>query len=85
MSFIICFRGRGFASGLAAAISYTMGFVTSKTFLDLKHCLGLAGVFSLYGSITVCGIVYVYFKLPETEGRSLEDIENLYKTKKMKK
>lgn len=61
-----------------------MGFITSKTFLDLKSFLGLSGVFMLYGCITVGGIVYVYFKLPETEGRSLEDIENLYKSKKTK-
>lgn len=62
-----------------------MGFVTAKTFLDLKSLLGLSGVFSLYGSITVTGIVYVYFKLPETEGKSLEDIEKFYDRKKVKK
>ena len=78
-------RGRGFASGCAAAVSYVLGFITAKTFLSLKSILSLSGVFSLYGSITATGIIYVYFKLPETEGKSLQDIEKFYNEKKVKK
>ncbi|XP_065219861.1 facilitated trehalose transporter Tret1-like isoform X2 [Planococcus citri] len=85
LSEVFPFRGRGFASGCAAAVSYILGFITAKTFLDLKSTLSLSGVFSLYGSITVTGIVYVYFKLPETEGKSLQDIEKFYNEKKVKK
>lgn len=81
LSEVFPFRGRGFASGLAAAISYIMGFIASKTFLDLEMQFGLSGVFCLYGTITIVGILYVYFKLPETEGRSLEDIERYYDSK----
>jgi len=85
LSEVFPFRGRGLASGVAAAVSYSMGFATSKTFLDLKNWLGLSGVFCMYGSITIFGIFYVYFKLPETEGRSLEDIEKHYNMSKKEK
>jgi SP family sugar porter-like MFS transporter len=41
----------------------------------LNATLGSAGTFWLYAGICIAGFVYVYFKLPETKGKSLEQIE----------
>ncbi|KAG8307503.1 maltose permease [Homalodisca vitripennis] len=82
VSEVFPFRGRSFASGVAAAASYILGFVGTKTFLGLEMNLGLGGVFLLYGSLSFIGTVFLYFIMPETEGRSLEQIEQDYKTKK---
>lgn len=35
----------------------------------------MAGVSLLYCVVTGIGLIYAYFTLPETEGRTLEDIE----------
>jgi len=45
------------------------------TFPYLKGGLGAHGAFWLYGVICVIGFVVIFIKLPETKGKSLEDIE----------
>ena len=41
----------------------------------LNAKLGSAGIFWLYGAICVAGFVFIKFKLPETKGKTLEQIE----------
>jgi MFS transporter, SP family, arabinose:H+ symporter len=45
------------------------------TFPLLKASLGAAGTFWIYGAICVAGFVFIHFRLPETKGKSLEQIE----------
>lgn len=45
------------------------------TFPYLRAGLGAHGAFWLYGAICVIGFVVILLKLPETKGKSLEDIE----------
>lgn len=40
--------------------------------------MSLAGTFFFYGLINVLGGVVLYFMLPETEGRTLKEIEDHY-------
>jgi len=57
-----------------------MAFLASKTFLYIKSALSLYGAFWLYGSLGAVGFFVIYWTFSETEGRSLEDIEEFYKT-----
>jgi hypothetical protein len=41
----------------------------------------MAGAFYLYAAISAAAFVFVYACLPETRGRSLEDMEDLFHTK----
>lgn len=75
MCFIYCFRSRAFASGLVAAVNYLLAFAATKTYYDLEMFLSLPGVLLLYGIIGIIGYVAMFYTLPETENRSLEDIE----------
>lgn len=68
------------ASGIAAAGAYVMAFLASKTFLYIKSALSLHGAFWLYGCLGTVGFFVIYWTFSETEGRSLEDIEEFYKT-----
>lgn len=72
------FRGRSMASGLSAASSYLISFTATKSFQSLKDLLGLRGLFMFYSVITFIGFFFLYFIMPETEGRPLEDIEKDY-------
>uniref|UniRef100_A0A1B6CBG1 Major facilitator superfamily (MFS) profile domain-containing protein n=3 Tax=Clastoptera arizonana TaxID=38151 RepID=A0A1B6CBG1_9HEMI len=75
LSEIFPFRGRGAATGITASVNYLFGFIVTKTFFGIKETLSLAGTFIFYGSITLLGFIYLYFLLPETEGKTLQDIE----------
>jgi hypothetical protein len=49
--------------------------VASKTYLDMEQTLQLYGVFLLFAAVNVAGVIFVYFRMPRMEGRSLADIE----------
>lgn len=48
---------------------------TSKYFLHFSDSMGAHGAFWLFGSICFVGLFFVIFCVPETQGKSLEDIE----------
>lgn len=52
-----------------------MTFVTTKTYFNLENSFSLPGVILFYGICGAIGVLFVYFFLPETEKRTLEDIE----------
>lgn len=78
------FRSRSMACGITAALNYAMTFVTTKTYFNLESSLSLPGVILFYGICGCIGVLFVYFFLPETEKRTLEDIEIYFSDNKRK-
>jgi sugar porter (SP) family MFS transporter len=68
-------RIRGAAMSVAVSSLWIACFILTFTFPILKSTLGAHGTFWLYAGICVLGFVFTYFRLPETKGRSLEQIE----------
>ena len=68
-------RIRGMAMAVATFSLWTACFVLTYTFPLLNSGLGSYGTFWLYGLVCVLGYIFVYKKLPETKGKSLEQIE----------
>jgi len=68
-------RIRGTAMSIAVSALWIACFVLTFTFPILEEGLGPARTFGLYAVICVLGFLFVYFKLPETAGKSLEQIE----------
>lgn len=66
---------RGRAAGLATTVIFGCTAVVSFTFLPLIEALGETGTFWLFGVLSVAAWVFVYFFVPETKGRTLEEIE----------
>lgn len=52
-----------------------MGFITKKTYYNLEKTLSMPGVSLFYCIICGIGLIVMYLIMPETEDRSLEDIE----------
>ncbi|KAB1207240.1 Polyol transporter 5 [Morella rubra] len=48
------------------------------TFLSLSKGITFGGAFFLYASIATVSWVFFYFMLPETQGRTLEDMEGIF-------
>jgi sugar porter (SP) family MFS transporter len=68
-------RIRGAAMAVAVASLWIACFLLTYTFPILNAHLGSAGTFWLYAAICVAGFVFIKFKLPETKGKTLEQIE----------
>lgn len=69
---------RGSAASLTTAFNWTCTFLVTKTFKDIIFCLGNHGAFWMFGGICFLGFFFVLFFVPETRGKSLEDIERKF-------
>ncbi|MES2995263.1 MAG: sugar porter family MFS transporter [Verrucomicrobiota bacterium] len=68
-------RIRGAAMSISVFFLWLACFILTYTFPLLNEKLGAAGTFWLYAAICVAGFLLVKFRLPETKGKSLEQIE----------
>ena len=68
-------RIRGAAISIGALAHWVGNFTLTYFFPAIKENLGWANNFWLYGLICAFGFVVVYLVLPETKGKSLEDLE----------
>jgi sugar porter (SP) family MFS transporter len=68
-------RIRGAAVAVAVAALWAACFILTCTFPLLNTTLGAAGTFWLYAGVCVAGFIFIFAKLPETKGRTLEQLE----------
>ena len=68
-------RIRGAAMSVAVTALWIACFILTYSFPMLNAKLGSSGTFWLYAAICVLGFVFIFFKLPETNGKTLEAIE----------
>ena len=68
-------RVRGVAVATATFFLWVASFLLTYTFPLLNHALGTAGTFWIYTAICAAGFVFFIRRLPETKGRSLEELE----------
>lgn len=68
-------RIRGAAMSVAVAALWLACFLLTYSFPILNSLLGAAMTFWIYALICLCGLAFVWLRLPETKGRSLEEIE----------
>lgn len=67
---------RGTAMALATSILWVACFVLTYSFPSLNILLGADGTFWLYAIICISGFLFTLKMLPETKGKTLEEIEN---------
>jgi sugar porter (SP) family MFS transporter len=68
-------RVRGAAMALSTFALWIACFILTYTFPILNSSLGAAGTFWVYASICLFGFIFIQKRLPETKGKSLEEIE----------
>lgn len=66
---------RGEANSVAAAANWLANFAVALTFLDLIEAVGHSAVFWGFAVISMLAIVFTLALVPETRGRSLEELE----------
>ncbi|KAM3255108.1 hypothetical protein ACQJBY_048483 [Aegilops geniculata] len=78
---ILPLRLRGQGAGLGTAMNRVMSGIVTMTFISLYGAITMAGAFYLYAAVAAASFVFIYTCLPETRGRNLEDMEQLFRTK----
>jgi sugar porter (SP) family MFS transporter len=68
-------RIRGAAMSVASMANWAANFVVTVSFLTLLSAISGVGVFFLFGFLTLVALAYFWRKVPETKGRSLQEIE----------
>ena len=66
---------RGSAASVATSFNWACTFIVTKTFSNVLEIIGQHGTFWLFGVICLIGLFFVICCVPETSGRSLEEIE----------
>lgn len=68
-------RIRGAAMAVSTFFLWVASFVLTYTFPLLNDALQASGTFWIYGGICVAGFFFIRSQLPETKGKSLEELE----------
>jgi SP family arabinose:H+ symporter-like MFS transporter len=71
-------RIRGVAMSVAVTALWVASFILTYTFPLFNHALGAAKTFWIYAGICVAGFLFIRARLPETKGKTLEQIEGLW-------
>lgn len=69
---------RAVAMSVATVANWAANFVVALTFLTLAGTLGKAGIFWLYAAMGVITWLFVWRLVPETKGKTLEEVEALF-------
>uniref|UniRef100_A0A1A9ZKQ0 Major facilitator superfamily (MFS) profile domain-containing protein n=1 Tax=Glossina pallidipes TaxID=7398 RepID=A0A1A9ZKQ0_GLOPL len=68
---------KGVAGSIAGTSNWVLAFIVTKTFVNMKEALGSGQTFWLFAGITLLGAVFVFLFVPETKGKSLNEIQKL--------
>lgn len=72
-------RERGAAAAAGTTANWASNFVVSLTFLPLIAALGTPGAFGLYAGVGVVALIFCITLVPETRGRTLQEIEQIWR------
>jgi len=76
-----CFplHSRTRALGVAAISNFGINLLVTLTNGPLTDAVGASAVFGFYAAMCVASLVFIYYFVPETKGKTLEEIETMLK------
>lgn len=69
-------RVRGLATSMAVLSLWTANFILQYTFPIIKNAYSIAATFWIYALVCVLGVIFIKMYIPETKGKTLEEIES---------
>jgi sugar porter (SP) family MFS transporter len=75
LSEIYPLRIRGRAMSVGTAANWSANLIVALSFLTLTEVLGKPATFWLYGAVSVGAWLFAFFLVPETKGKTLEQVE----------
>ncbi|KAL8167392.1 hypothetical protein V2J09_008891 [Rumex salicifolius] len=71
-------RLRAQGASMGVAVNRLMSGVISMTFLSLSKAITIGGAFLLFAGVASIGWLFFFLFLPETQGRTLEEMDELF-------
>jgi SP family arabinose:H+ symporter-like MFS transporter len=68
-------RVRGRAASIATSVLWSGALLVTFTFLTLVNTVKLWGTFAIFGALSLLCFIFVWRAVPETKGRTLEQIQ----------
>ena len=69
---------RSVGNSASTTTNWVTNLLVAVTFLHLTRYLTRYGAFWLYTGIAICSWIFLFLMLPETKGRTLEQVEELF-------
>src|ERR1700687_3099788 len=82
MSEICSTRIRGQAMAVATVFLWCGTLLVTLTFLSLVKAFTAAGTFLLYATVSIAAFLFVWRQVPETKGRTLEEIDSWWRARR---
>jgi len=71
---------KSLASSISASFNWTLAFICTKFFTNLVDLITEAGAFWAFGGFSVLTLIFCILFVPETKGKSLDDIQHLFRS-----
>jgi facilitated trehalose transporter len=71
-------RVRGLVSSVATSARWGMAFLVTRFFYNLQSAIGDDGGYWFFAGICALGFFYIFFFIPETKGKTLEEIQLIF-------
>jgi major inositol transporter-like SP family MFS transporter len=75
ISEIFPMRYRGTFSGIATFVLWMCNFLVGLLVPTLIEIIGINALFFIFAGVAVFGVIFINLALPETKGKSFEEIE----------
>lgn len=73
---------RGAAVAIAVAFQWIFNWIVSTSFVPMANSMGYMFTYSLYGVVCILAAIFVWRLVPETKGKTLEDMSRLWRKEK---
>ena len=72
-------NARGIGGSIVVLSNNISFFIAVKTANALQSVIGVDGIFFMFSGVAIFAIIFAYFCIPETFGKSLEEVEEHYR------
>jgi len=85
MGEILPVRTRNISGAISSTFNLACLFLVLKFYTTLSDIINYHGVYCLFAGVNMFGVIFVFCFLPETKGKSLKEIEDIFAKKKVVK